>query len=195
MLVERLAGELNLTSEQRTKVEEILTTRRARLETVQREVRERFDTEQKALRAEIRAVLTTEQQQKFDANERSASVRPPRPATIASPPAGAYLTAIARGAGRSRALSSRIAGMTLQRSLCDLCGVPFRAPTTTAQPAQKARALSHEALWSFQRVGAPVPSPDGSGWCSASPNPTTTRRRRSPISGSSPPMGARQRGA
>ena len=40
MLVERLAGELNLTSEQRTKVEEILTARRARLETVQREVRD-----------------------------------------------------------------------------------------------------------------------------------------------------------
>ena len=70
MLVERLAGELNLTSEQRTKVEEILTARRARLETVQREVRERFDTEQQALRDEIRAVLTPDQQQKFDANER-----------------------------------------------------------------------------------------------------------------------------
>ena len=70
MLVERLAGELSLTSEQRTKVEEILTARRARLETVQREVRERFDTEQQGLRDEIRAVLTPDQQQKFDANER-----------------------------------------------------------------------------------------------------------------------------
>ena len=70
MLVDRLAGELNLTSEQRTKVEDILTARRARLETVQREVRERFDTEQQALRDEIRAVLTPDQQQKFDANER-----------------------------------------------------------------------------------------------------------------------------
>ena len=69
MLVDRLAGELNLTSEQRTKVEDILTARRARLETVQREVRERFDTEQQALRAELRAVLTPDQQQKFDANE------------------------------------------------------------------------------------------------------------------------------
>lgn len=70
MLVERLAGELSLTSEQRTKVEEILTARRARLETVQREVRDRFDTEQQGLRDEIRAVLTPDQQQKFDASER-----------------------------------------------------------------------------------------------------------------------------
>ncbi len=74
MLVERLAGELNLTSEQRTKVEEILTARRARLETVQREVRERFETEQQALRDEIRAVLTPDSSRSSTPTSASAGV-------------------------------------------------------------------------------------------------------------------------
>lgn len=82
VLVERLARELDLTAEQRTKIEEVLTARRTRLETVQREVRERFDAEQRSLRDEIRKVLTPEQQEKFDRNEqqRSRSGRrgPPR---------------------------------------------------------------------------------------------------------------------
>jgi hypothetical protein len=69
VLVDRLTSELDLTAEQRTKIEEVLTARRTRLETVQREVRERFDAEQRSLRDEIRSVLTPEQQQKFDKNQ------------------------------------------------------------------------------------------------------------------------------
>ena len=69
VLVDRLARELDLTADQRTKIEEVLAARRTRLETVQREVRERFDAEQRGLRDEIRKVLTPEQQEKFDKNE------------------------------------------------------------------------------------------------------------------------------
>jgi Spy/CpxP family protein refolding chaperone len=69
VLVDRLARELDLTAEQRTKIEEVLTARRTRLETVQREVRARFEEEQRGLRDEIRNVLTPEQQEKFDKNE------------------------------------------------------------------------------------------------------------------------------
>jgi Spy/CpxP family protein refolding chaperone len=69
VLVERLASDLDLTADQRTKVEEVLTARRTRLEAVQREVRDRFEAEQRGLRDEIRKVLTPEQQVKFDKNE------------------------------------------------------------------------------------------------------------------------------
>jgi Spy/CpxP family protein refolding chaperone len=69
VLVDRLASELDLTAEQRAKIEEVLTARRTQLETVQREVRERFEAEQRSLRDEIRKVLTPEQQEKFDKNE------------------------------------------------------------------------------------------------------------------------------
>ena len=69
VLVDRLASELDLTADQRTKIEEVLTARRTRLETVQREVRDRFAAEQHSLRDEIRTLLTPEQQQKFDKNE------------------------------------------------------------------------------------------------------------------------------
>ena len=35
------------------------------------------------------------------------------------------------------------------------------AVNASAQARQAPTTLSHELLWSFQRVGAPVPSPDG----------------------------------
>jgi Spy/CpxP family protein refolding chaperone len=73
VLVDRLASELDLTADQRTKIEEVLTARRTRLETVQREVRDRFEAEQRGLRDEIRKILTPEQQEKFDKNEQERS--------------------------------------------------------------------------------------------------------------------------
>jgi Spy/CpxP family protein refolding chaperone len=69
IIVERLARDLDLTADQRTKVEEVLTARRPSMEALQREVRGRFEAEQRSLRAEIRKVLTPEQQVKFDKNE------------------------------------------------------------------------------------------------------------------------------
>jgi Spy/CpxP family protein refolding chaperone len=70
MLVDRLVRDLDLTADQRTKVEEVLTSRRASMETLQRDVRGRFEAEQRSLRDEIRTVLTPEQQEKFDKNEK-----------------------------------------------------------------------------------------------------------------------------
>jgi Spy/CpxP family protein refolding chaperone len=70
MLVDRLVRDLDLTADQRTKVEEVLTSRRAGMETLQRDVRGRFEAEQRSLRDEIRKVLTPEQQAKFDKNEK-----------------------------------------------------------------------------------------------------------------------------
>lgn len=66
VLVERLARDLELTAEQRTKIDAILAEGRARLETLQRDARQRFDEEGRGLRAQIRDVLTPEQQRKFD---------------------------------------------------------------------------------------------------------------------------------
>ena len=69
MLVDRLSRDLDLTADQRTKVEEVLTARRSTMEALQRDVRSRFEAEQRSLRDEIRKVLTPEQQVKFDKNE------------------------------------------------------------------------------------------------------------------------------
>lgn len=65
-LVERLNRDLQLTPEQRDRVEAIFEARRPRLEAVQREVMMRAADEQRELRAEIRSVLTPEQQVRFD---------------------------------------------------------------------------------------------------------------------------------
>jgi Spy/CpxP family protein refolding chaperone len=70
LLVDRLTNELNLTADQQTKIEAVLTASRARVETLQRDVRGRFEAEQRSLRDDIRQVLTPEQQQKFDQNEK-----------------------------------------------------------------------------------------------------------------------------
>jgi Spy/CpxP family protein refolding chaperone len=69
-LVERLTNELNLTADQQAKIEAVLTASRSRVETLQRDVRERFDAEQRSLQDDIRKELTPEQQQKFDANQK-----------------------------------------------------------------------------------------------------------------------------
>ena len=65
-LVERLTSDLDLTSEQRVQIEGVLKARRERLNQLQHDVRERFEREQQELRAEIRKVLTPDQQQKYD---------------------------------------------------------------------------------------------------------------------------------
>jgi len=69
-LLERLARELDLTADQRSKIEGVLTARRPRLDALQEDVRAKFDAEQEGLRNEIRAILTPPQQQKFDEREK-----------------------------------------------------------------------------------------------------------------------------
>ena len=78
LLVERLAHDLDLTAEQRAKVDQALASSRNRLETMQRDGRDRFDAERRTVRDEIRNVLTPEQQQKFDAMEKDGRGRPGR---------------------------------------------------------------------------------------------------------------------
>jgi Spy/CpxP family protein refolding chaperone len=65
-LIDSLDRELDLTDAQRVAVEQIFETRREPLERAQREMRDRMEREQRELRAEIRKVLTPEQQPKFD---------------------------------------------------------------------------------------------------------------------------------
>jgi Spy/CpxP family protein refolding chaperone len=66
MLLDRIDRELHLTSEQRNQVRSIFDERRGRLEAVQRDAIARADQERLELQAEIRKVLTPEQQQRFD---------------------------------------------------------------------------------------------------------------------------------
>jgi len=65
-LVNRLTSELQLDAGQQDQVGKIMEERRDRLDAVHREARERFEKEQRDLRAAIRAVLTPEQQTRFD---------------------------------------------------------------------------------------------------------------------------------
>lgn len=66
VLLERLTRELDLTSDQRVRVETILRASRDRVEQLQRDVRIRFDEEQRSLHDDIRQVLTPEQQERFE---------------------------------------------------------------------------------------------------------------------------------
>ncbi|HEX9366269.1 MAG TPA: hypothetical protein VF921_06570 [Vicinamibacterales bacterium] len=65
-VVDRLASDLKLDAAQQDQVRKIVDDRRARLEAVHREARERFDKEQTDLHAAIRAVLRPDQQAEFD---------------------------------------------------------------------------------------------------------------------------------
>ena len=70
LLLDRLASELDLSADQRSKIEAVLIAHRASVENVQREVRDRFDAAQRSLHDDIRKVLTPEQQEKFDKTQR-----------------------------------------------------------------------------------------------------------------------------
>jgi hypothetical protein len=65
-LLDRLAGDLDLTTEQRTRVAAILRAREERLDEFRRQIRQRFESEQKELQGELEKVLSPEQQKKFE---------------------------------------------------------------------------------------------------------------------------------
>jgi Spy/CpxP family protein refolding chaperone len=65
-LLDRLDDVLLLTDDQRAKIEQIFESRREGLEAVQRDVIARAEKEQHELQAEIRKVLTPEQQEPFN---------------------------------------------------------------------------------------------------------------------------------
>ena len=64
---EKMRAELNLTEEQTKAVSAILDETRNEYKTLRAELRPRFDEPRQKARAKIRALLTPEQQQKFDA--------------------------------------------------------------------------------------------------------------------------------
>ena len=66
MLIDRLQRDLQLTPDQKTRVEAIFADRRQRLEQVQNDLVARAEQEQRELQGEIRKVLTPDQQQRFD---------------------------------------------------------------------------------------------------------------------------------
>ena len=64
--LERLSRDLDLTTDQRTQLDVVLRASRDRVEQFQRDVRGRFDEEQRNLHEEIRKILTPDQQSRFD---------------------------------------------------------------------------------------------------------------------------------
>jgi Spy/CpxP family protein refolding chaperone len=66
MLIDRLNRELQLSDDQRARVQSIFDARRPRLEAIQRDMAARAREEQRELQGEIRKVLTPEQQGRFD---------------------------------------------------------------------------------------------------------------------------------
>jgi len=65
-MLNQLTRELNLDAPQQEQMKKVLEERRASLERVHQEARERFDAEQRDLFAAIRQVLRSDQQQAFD---------------------------------------------------------------------------------------------------------------------------------
>jgi Spy/CpxP family protein refolding chaperone len=81
-LAPQLAEELGLDAEQERQLDDVFKRRRERLEEIQHGVRDQFEAEQRALREEIRTILTEEQMAKFDEwlrRPRRGSRRPSRP--------------------------------------------------------------------------------------------------------------------
>ena len=66
VLLERLSRDLDLTADQQTQLDVVLRASRDRVEQFQRDVRGRFDEEQRGLHQEIRKILTPDQQSRFD---------------------------------------------------------------------------------------------------------------------------------
>ena len=64
---EKMRQELNLTDQQTTQVRAILDETRNEYRALRRELKPRFEEPRQKARARIRALLTPEQQQKFDA--------------------------------------------------------------------------------------------------------------------------------
>ena len=90
-LADRLTRELSLTPDQTQRVRDIFDRRRERVREMHRDLRtqarERFEQEQAALRTELRAVLTADQQMKFDTLVRGGPDRVwPGPGPFLGPP-------------------------------------------------------------------------------------------------------------
>ena len=82
-LAPQLAKELGLDAEQERQLDDLFARRRERLESIQHGVRDQFETEQRALREEIRKILNGEQMAKCEEwlrrPSRRGQRRPPQP--------------------------------------------------------------------------------------------------------------------
>jgi hypothetical protein len=65
-LTEMLADELQMTREQRLRLDVIVSVRRRNFESVREEMRKRFESDASTLTTEIREILTPEQLEKFE---------------------------------------------------------------------------------------------------------------------------------
>jgi Spy/CpxP family protein refolding chaperone len=74
-LLERFSRKLSLTPEQRTKVGAILEEKGRKMKSLWQDTRPKFDEVRKSTSAEIRALLTPEQQTKFDALQQKMEAR------------------------------------------------------------------------------------------------------------------------
>ena len=66
-MLERFDSKLKLTPEQRSQVAEILDGKRQKIDTLRAEIQPKFEAIRTSTSAEIRGLLTPEQQKKFDA--------------------------------------------------------------------------------------------------------------------------------
>ncbi len=65
-MLERFSRELQLTPEQKEKVGEVMRAKRGQMDAFRREMKPKFDEMRAASKAEIRKLLTPDQQEKFD---------------------------------------------------------------------------------------------------------------------------------
>ena len=77
-LLDRFSSKLKLTPGQRNQVAAILETKRQRMEALRAEVRPRFEELRASTSAEIRQLLTSDQQQKFDTMQAELDARKKR---------------------------------------------------------------------------------------------------------------------
>lgn len=66
-MLERFSAKLGLSPEQKTKIQELLESKRQKIKVLRAEVHPKFEEIRNATREEIRQLLTAEQQEKFDA--------------------------------------------------------------------------------------------------------------------------------
>ena len=74
-LLDQFSSKLKLTPKQRNQVGAILQAKRQKIDALRAEIRPRFEDLRASTSAEIRRVLTTEQQQRFDVMEAQRDAR------------------------------------------------------------------------------------------------------------------------
>ena len=74
-MLDRFSSGLRLTPEQRTQVGALLETKRQKMDTLRAEMRPRFEEVRQSTQADIRRLLTPDQQTRFDEMEKDWQTR------------------------------------------------------------------------------------------------------------------------